>query len=149
MGKRWQAQIYYAGKQHSLGTFNTTQEAAFAYDSEARQCGENKDLNFESTKAAKEAAAQAKAGYTLVHDFCSGPKQLRPRPPSGFYGVYADRKRWKAKLSYGSKTHNLGSYDTKPEAALAYDRAVRKCGENKPLNYDSLKAAERAVVTRI
>jgi hypothetical protein len=47
---------------------------------------------------------------------------------SGFYGVYENAKRWKAKITYDSKDHHLDSFDTKQEAALAYDREARQCG---------------------
>jgi hypothetical protein len=57
--KRWTAQICYDGKHHYLGTFDTKQEAALAYDREARQCGKDKPLNYESIAAAEEAAANA------------------------------------------------------------------------------------------
>jgi hypothetical protein len=58
--------------------------------------------------------------------------------------VYANGKRWTAYIRYDSKRHNLGCFDTKQEAALAYDREARQCGEDKPLNYESIKAAEEA-----
>jgi hypothetical protein len=60
--------------------------------------------------------------------------------------VRAKGKRWTAKITYDSKQHNLGYFDTKQEAALAYDRVASQCGEDKPLNYDydSPKAAEEA-----
>jgi hypothetical protein len=137
--KRWSAKIRYDSKQQHLGTFDTKQEAALAYDRKARQRGEDKLLNYESIKAAEEAAAQAQAEHILMH-----PKQPRSRPPSGFYGVSANGKRWKAQISYDSKQHNLGTFDTKQEAALAYDRKARQRGEDKLLNYDSTKAAEEA-----
>jgi hypothetical protein len=75
-GKRWAAYIRYGGKKHNLGTFDTKQEAALAYDRKARQCGEDKPLNYESITAAEEAAvqAQAQAEHILVHDMCAGPK---------------------------------------------------------------------------
>jgi hypothetical protein len=144
--KRWQAQLRYDSKNHCLGTFDTKQEAALAYDREARQCGEDKLLNYESIKAAEEAAAEAQAEHILVHDMCAGPQQPKPRPASGFYGVRANRKRWHAKIRYDNKQHNLGTFDTKQEAALAYDREARQCGEDKLLNYESIKAAEEAAV---
>jgi hypothetical protein len=144
--KRWQAQIRYDGKRHNLGCFDTKQEAALAYDRKARQCREDKLLNYESIKAAEEAAVQAQAEHILVHDMCAGPPQPKPRPASGFYGVSANEKRWKAQITYGSKKHYLGTFDTKQGAALAYDRKARQCGEGELLNYDSIKAAEEAAV---
>jgi hypothetical protein len=145
-GKRWQARIHYGGKTHSLGTFDTKQEAALTYDMEARQCGKDKTLNYESIAAAEEAAVRAQAEHILMHDMCAGPKQPRPRPASGFYGVHANGKRWQAYICYDNKHHSPGSFDTKQEAALTYDRAARQCGKDKPLNYESIKAAEEAAV---
>jgi hypothetical protein len=138
------AQIRYDGMNHSLGCFDTKQEAALAYDRSARQCGKDKPLNFNSITAAEEAAIEAQAEHILVHDMCAGPKQPQPCPASGFYGVYANGKRWQATITYDSKQHHLGTFDTKQEAALAYDRAARQCGEDGPLNYDSIKTAEEA-----
>jgi hypothetical protein len=111
----------------SNGSFATKQEAALAYDREARQCGENKPLNYKSIAAAEEAAQQAQAEHTLAH-----PK---PRPSSGFYGVCASGKRWQATICYDNKTHCLGTFGTKQEAALVYDGVARQRGEGKPLNY--------------
>ena len=71
-------------KTHSLGNFDTTQEAALAYDRKARQCGEDKLLNYESIKAAEDAAhaaAQAPAEHALVHDMCVGPQTTEDRSP--------------------------------------------------------------------
>jgi hypothetical protein len=142
-GKRWQSHISYGSKQHHLGTFDTKQEAAFAYDRKARRCGEDKLLNYESIKEAEEAAAQSQP-QIYADALCAGPKKPRPRSVSGFYGVSAHRKRWKAQICYDSKKHTLGTFDTKQKAALAYDRAARQCGEDKPLNYENIAAVQEA-----
>jgi hypothetical protein len=71
-------------------------------------------------------------------------KEKASRPASGFYGVSAKGKRWNAKIRYDSKNHNLGSFDTEQEAALAYDREARQCRVERRLNYDSIEAAEEA-----
>jgi hypothetical protein len=139
-GKRWRACVYYGGKLQSLGTFDTKQEAALVYDKEARQCGKEKPLNFESMEGAEEAASKAQAEYVLTH----GPPQPKSRPASGYYGVGASGKRWRACVYYGGKHHRLGGFDTKQEAALAYDREARQYREEKPPNYESMKGAEEA-----
>jgi hypothetical protein len=140
--ERWIAKISYGSKQHHLGTFDTKEQAALAYDRAVRQCGENKPLNYESIAAAEEAAVQAQAAHTPTH-----PKPT-PRPTSGFYGVYASGKRRHAQINYDGTTHSLGSFDTKHQAALAYDREARQRGEDKLLNYESAAAAEAAACRR-
>jgi hypothetical protein len=123
-GKRWVALIRFGGKQQRLGIYDTKQEAALAYDWASRKHKGDKALcNYDTIEQAELAAATAAPGCTL-----SRLKILQPktRPKSGFYGVSVNGKRWKARLRYGGKEHNLGTYNTKDEAALAYDRAARQ-----------------------
>jgi hypothetical protein len=77
-------------------------------------------------------------GSKAVHEALRG-KIIRTTP-SIFCG-----KEWRAKIYYDGKLHWLGTFSTKQEAALAYDRkATRQCGEDKLLNYESIAAAEGA-----
>jgi hypothetical protein len=73
-------------------------------------------------------------------------KKVRPRPASGFYGVSANKKRWQAKIYYERQDRVIGSFDTKQEAALAYDTEARQLGKDRLLNYESIIAAEEAAV---
>jgi hypothetical protein len=43
--------------------------------------------------------------------------------------VYANGKRWLARINYDNKTHCLGTFDTKQEAALVYDAVARQRGK--------------------
>ena len=70
--------------------------------------------------------------------------QQRPRPTSGFYGVTATDRKWKAQITYGGKKRNLGRYDTKEEAAVAYDAAARAHAPGRPLNYETVEAGKQA-----
>jgi hypothetical protein len=81
--------------------------------------------------------------YALTH----GPPQPKPRPAPGYCGVSASGEHWTAQIYYYDgklEHHSLGTFDTKQEAALAYDREARQCGEEKPLNYEGMEGAEEA-----
>jgi hypothetical protein len=80
-----------------------------------------------------------------THAVAQPPLLEQPRPLSGFHGVYASRERRQARIYCDGKRYDLGTFDTKQEeAAPAYDRAARQCGEGKPLNHQAAEAAEEA-----
>jgi hypothetical protein len=81
--------------------------------------------NFASAEEGAAAAAIASSEWEQVHP---APAFVppRPRPKSGFYGVSANRKKWRDLLYYDGKKHQLGNFNAKQEAAAAYDTAARQ-----------------------
>lgn len=67
----------------------------------------------------------------------------KPRPSSGFYGVSANKNKWRAKLHCDGKTHCLGTFNTKQEAAAAHDKAARQHkGAGAVCNFASVEEAD-------
>lgn len=63
------------------------------------------------------------------------------RNKSGFRGVYwrPDRNHWIARMNAGGKYHYIGSFKTKLEAAMAWDKfATEYCGTKININERSL-----------
>ena len=56
---------------------------------------------------------------------------------SGYKGVSKTKKdKWRASIQYNKKVYNLGDYNTKEEAAIAYDTiAVQLFGEYSGTNF--------------
>ena len=120
--KKYQAQICYGGKNHSLGTFDTKEQAGMAYD------------RFVVDKSTEEVS------FTLNYPNMSDPEReeaLNVEPPpkkkrkrgnpnqkTGLIGVYKMREKYKAQIKYGGTKHHLGTFDTKEQAGMAYDRFV-------------------------
>jgi hypothetical protein len=71
------------------------------------------------------------SGGGLQREWHAKPKlkpTSRPRPKSGYYGVYQNGESgtWAASICVDSKATHLGCFGTKEEAAATYDAASRK-----------------------
>ena len=51
-------------------------------------------------------------------------KRGNPNRTTGLIGVSKNRKKYRAQIQYGGKQHTFGSFDTKEQAGIAYDRFV-------------------------
>jgi len=62
-------------------------------------------------------------------------RHLRSTNTSGYRGVRSHKKRWQARIKVDGRDITIGTYDTKEEAALAYNTAaVQYRGEYASLN---------------
>ena len=51
-------------------------------------------------------------------------KRGNPNQKTGLIGVFKKGQRYQAMIYYGAKNKSLGSFDTKEQAGMAYDRFV-------------------------
>ena len=51
-------------------------------------------------------------------------KRGNPNRKTGLIGVYKSGEKYKANIKYGGTKNYLGSFDTKEQAGIAYDRFV-------------------------
>ena len=71
----------------------------------------------------------ANAGWLDWRDWLG---KTKPRNASGFRGIYAHRKTWKAQIVH----QHIGSFDTPEEAARAYDAAaIKRWGARAVTNF--------------
>jgi len=119
----WQASIWTGEELRSLGFFDTAEDAAMAYDAEARKLhGPHTETNF-------------------PREMWREPRSRQREKASQFIGVYRQGSKWRAALHIGRGRKNrrwlwIGSFDDEVEAARAYDQAARQHrGSQTELNF--------------
>jgi hypothetical protein len=117
-GRFYIAQMYLKGKVTGLGAYDTSKEAALAYDrAVVHHKLSSSKLNYPDGLPLDDEDYEA----------LMNPKKKRRLSSAntvGYRGVTKNGKRFAAKIGVESKNNYLGTYDTAKEAALAYDRAV-------------------------
>ena len=113
-GKSFKASITIDGRNHHLGHFGTTKEAAIAFDLAAIQAKRPKsDLNFPDMIHVKKETPRIKKR-----------KLVRCTNTTGFNGVSKYGKKFQARISIDGNPKNLGIFTRARDAAMAYDEAI-------------------------
>ena len=143
-GEKYRAEIWYGGKSKNLGSFDTKEEAGMAYD------------RFVIDKSTEEVS------FTLNYPNMSDPEReaalkLKVAPPkkrtrgtlnrkTGLIGVCKSGEKYRASIWYGGKQHDLGTFNAKEQAGIAYDRFVTDKSTEEVsfvLNYPNMTDPER------
>jgi serine protease inhibitor ecotin len=118
-GGKYEALITYGGTQQYLGSFDTKEQAGIAYDQVAID------------KSTEEVSYRLNYPKTSDHESEeeeAPPKKKRkrstPNQTTGLIGVSNDGKTYIAVIVIDGTQYNLGTFATKDEAGMAYDRFV-------------------------
>ena len=124
-GKKYYAQIR-VGIQKGLGMHNTAKQAAKAYDAAAIELGKPlSKLNFPK---------KVPPGYIPTDN------GLRSTNTSGYRGVSNKKQGYQAQIWFKGKDKHLGYFNTRKQAAVAYDHAVHKHRlPRSQLNFSTMK----------
>ena len=124
-GEKYRVQIR-DGKLKRLGTYDTAKQAAKAYDAAAIEAGRPlSKLNFPK---------KVPPGYTPKQD------KLSSNNTSGYRGVATTSSGYQATIYIKGKNKHLGLFNSRRQAAIAYDRAVHKHRLPKSqLNFPTMK----------
>jgi hypothetical protein len=117
-GTKYRAKIVYGGTHHTLGSFDTKEQAGIAYDRfVVDKSTEEVSFILNYPKMTDHEREEALKVEEPVQQ-----KRGKPNQKTGLIGVYNIRNKFFAMITYGGTKHHLGSFDTKEQAGIAYDR---------------------------
>jgi hypothetical protein len=103
-----------------LGTFDTKEQAGIAYDRFViDKSTEEVSFTLNYPRMTDREREEAFKVEQPVQE-----KRGNPNQKTGLIGVYKIGKKYKAQIRHGGTQHNLGTFDTKEQAGIAYDRFV-------------------------
>jgi len=131
--KKFRAMVRLEGKRICIGTYETTKEAAIAYDRAVLKSNRSTTLlNFPD----------------MVHNLDVEPKRKNIKRSSTRYRGVSTRPSGKfyAQISIATVKSSIGTFDTAMQAALAYDQAaINACRKKSTLNFpDGLPIKEES-----
>jgi serine protease inhibitor ecotin len=145
-GKKYKAEIKIGGTRHNLGTFDTKEQAGIAYDRfVVDKSTEEVSFTLNYPNMSDQEREEALKVEEPVQE-----KRGNPNRKTGLIGVSKNRKKYRADITYGGTQHNLGTFDTKEQAGVAYDRfVIDKSTEEVSftLNYPNMSDHEREVAS--
>lgn len=112
-------------EDYYIGTFNTLEDAAIAYDIKAKEYfGEFAYLNFENISQDK---------IDKIKSQIANPKKKNGN--SIYRGVYSKFNKFYAAITKNNVIYNLGSFKNEIDAAIAYNnKAIELLGNKAKLN---------------
>ena len=115
-GNRFQARIMIGGTRQNIGIFDTTKEAAIAWDLAAVQAKRLKsDLNFPFLYDCRVIESSPKLKKRRIGNYKNN---------TGFNGVSKKGKKFQATININGKQKFLGIFTRARDAAMAYDEAI-------------------------
>ena len=147
-GNKYRAQIMYGGTQHHLGRFDTKEQGGIAYDRfVVDKSTEEVSYTLNYPKMSDSEREEALKGKEPVQE-----KRGNPNQKTGLIGVYKRREKYQAELRYGGKRHKLGTFNTKEQAGIAYDRFVVGKSTKEvsyTMNYPNMSDPEREEALKV
>jgi serine protease inhibitor ecotin len=147
-GKKYKAQLTYGGTQHYLGRFDKKEQAGIAYDQfVVDKSTEEVSFTLNYPKMSDSVREEALKVEEPVQE-----KRGTPNQKTGLIGVFKNGKKYGAQIYYGGTNNNLGSFDTKEQAGIAYDRFVIDKSTEKisfTLNYPKMSDHEREETLKV